>query len=84
MALFAIAKTDSQFVSPGFIAVVYANLGESDQAFAWLERAVDVYDSFVFNLDYPIWDPVRSSPRFIELCTDLQMACAGQWDSTED
>ena len=80
----AIAKTDSQFVSPGFIAVVYANLGESDQAFAWLERAVDVYDSFVFNLDYPIWDPVRSSPRFIELCTDLQMACAGQWDSTED
>jgi tetratricopeptide (TPR) repeat protein len=75
------AKIGSQFVSPGFIAVVYANLGESDQAFAWLERAVAVYDSFIFNLGYPIFDPIRNDPRFIELCDRLQMACADQWES---
>jgi len=70
------AKIDSQFVSPGFIAVVYANLGESDQAFTWLERGVDVYDSFIFNLNYPLFDPIRADPRFIELCSRLQMPCA--------
>ena len=77
------AKVDSQFVSPGFIAAVYANLGESDQAFAWLERAVDAYDSWIFNLDYPIMDPIRSDPRFVELCDRLQMACAVQWGNDE-
>jgi len=75
------AKIDSQFVSPGLIALVLANLGDSDQAFAWLERAVEVYDSFIFNLDYPAWDPIRSDPRFIELCDRLQMACAERWES---
>jgi len=74
------AKTGSQFVSPGLIAIIYANLGDSDQAFAWLERAVDVYDSFIFNLDYPLFDPIRSDIRFIELCADLQRACAGPVD----
>jgi len=77
------ARIDSQFISPGFIALVYTNLGESDQAFAWLERAVEVYDSFIFNLGYPIWDPIRSDPRFVELCDRLQMACADRWESNE-
>jgi adenylate cyclase len=75
------AKTDSQFVSPGLIAIVYANLGDYDQAFASLERAVEVYDSFIFNLGYPILDPIRSDPRFVELCDKLQMACADRWES---
>ena len=75
------AKIDSQFVSPGLIAIVYANLGDYDQAFASLEHAVEVYDSFIFNLGYPILDPIRSDPRFIELCDRLQMACAERWES---
>ena len=79
----AVAKSDLQFVSPGLIAIVYANLGDSDQAFVWLNRAVDVYDSFVFNLDYPPLDPIRSDPRFIELCFNLKMACAHEWDKEE-
>jgi len=72
----AIAEVDTQFISSGSIAVIYANLGDSEQAFAWLDRAVSDYDSFVFNLDYPIFDPIRSDLRFIELCTRLDMACA--------
>jgi tetratricopeptide (TPR) repeat protein len=78
------AKTDSQFVSPGFIAAVYVNLGDSDQAIASLKRGVAVYDSFIFNLDYPIFDPIRSDPRFIELCADLDMACADQRDNDKN
>ena len=66
----------TQLVSPGYLASVYANLGENDLAMESLVRAVDEYDSWVFNLDYRMWDPLRSDPRFIKLCEDLQMACA--------
>jgi len=78
------ANIEAQFVSPGFLAAVYANLGDSDQAIASLKRGVAVYDSFIFNLDYPIFDPIRSDPRFIELCADLDMACADQRDNDKN
>jgi adenylate cyclase len=78
------ANVEAQFVSPGLIAAVYANLGDSDQAIASLKRGVAVYDSFIFNLDYPIFDPIRSDPRFIELCADLDMACADQRDNDKN
>ena len=78
------ANIEAHFVSPGFIAAVYVNLGDSDQAIASLKRGVAVYDSFIFNLDYPIFDPIRSDPRFIELCADLDMACADQRDNDKN
>jgi len=78
------ANVEAQFVSPGFIAAVYANLGDSDQAIASLKRGVAVYDSFIFNLDYPIFDPIRSDPRFVELCANLDMACADQRDNDKN
>jgi TolB-like protein/Flp pilus assembly protein TadD len=65
----------SQYVSPGSIAAVYASLGEGEQALDWLERAVAEYDSYVFNLDYPLFDPIRAEPRFMALCERLNMAC---------
>ena len=78
------ANIEAHFVSPGFIAAVYVNLGDSDQAIASLKRGVAVYDSFIFNLDYPMFDPIRSDPRFIELCADLDMACADQRDNDKN
>lgn len=72
------AQLDNQFVSSGFIAIVYANLDEKDLAFTWLERALVAYDSLIFNLNDPDWDPIRSDPRFVELCDRLGMACAKQ------
>lgn len=72
------AQLDTQFVSPGYIAIVYANLDEKDLALTWLERALAAYDSLIFNLNDPEWDPIRSDPRFVELCDRLGMACAEQ------
>jgi len=43
-----------------------------------LERALVAYDSLIFNLNDPGWDPIRSDPRFVELCDRLGMACAEQ------
>ena len=65
-------------------AAVFANLGETDLAMDSLARSVQVFDSWIFNLNYPIWDPIRSDPRFIELCFSLQMACADQWDNDKN
>ena len=75
----AMAQRDTMFVSPGTVAIVYTHLGEYDEAIDWLYVAVDEFDSFIFNLNYPYFDALRSEPRFIELCDQLRMPCAETW-----
>jgi tetratricopeptide (TPR) repeat protein len=76
----AIAQRHSFYVSPGTIAIVYTHLGEYDEAIDWLYVAVDEFDSFMFNLNWPDFDALRSEPRFIEICAQLRMPCANKWD----
>jgi predicted nucleic acid-binding protein len=56
-------------------AAVYAGLGEKDQAFAWLEKA---YGERTSRLGYlkvePLWDPLRSDPRFAELLRHIGLS----------
>lgn len=57
-----------QYVSPSEIALIYIGLDERDQAFVWLEKA---YHERAWLLGFlkvePIFDPLRSDPRFTEL-----------------
>src|SRR6266404_444548 len=57
-----------EYVPPTSIALVYAGLGEKDEAFAWLEKA---YEERSFQLQWlnvePRWDSLRSDPRFANL-----------------
>jgi hypothetical protein len=50
------------------LAEIYAQLDETDQAFAWLERA---YEGRSFMMLYlksaPNLDPLRSDPRYADL-----------------
>jgi len=50
------------------IALIYAGLGEKDQAFAWLDKG---YEERAFQLQWikidPRWDSLRSDPRFEDL-----------------
>ncbi len=50
------------------VALIYAGLGEKDQAFAWLDKA---YEQRAFQLQWikiePRWDSLRSDPRFEDL-----------------
>jgi TolB-like protein/DNA-binding winged helix-turn-helix (wHTH) protein/Tfp pilus assembly protein PilF len=50
------------------ISLVYAGLGEKDQAFEWLERAYKAHDKGLtyLKVDPPL-DPLRSDPRFQDL-----------------
>jgi TolB-like protein/DNA-binding winged helix-turn-helix (wHTH) protein/Flp pilus assembly protein TadD len=50
------------------IALIYEGLGHSDLAFEWLERAFGERDfRMIFLRVDPIWDDLRSDPRFQEL-----------------
>jgi TolB-like protein/Tfp pilus assembly protein PilF len=50
------------------IAEVYAWRGQKDEAFAWLERAVDAHDQYAGSLKTrPALQRIRGDPRFAEL-----------------
>ncbi len=50
------------------IALTYARLGQTEQAFAWLEKAYEERDSRLISLKVdPMFDDLRSDPRFQNL-----------------
>ena len=54
-------------VSARHIALIYAGLGESDRAFAWLETAYKERGLGFVRLNDPSLDSLRSDPRFADL-----------------
>jgi tetratricopeptide (TPR) repeat protein len=52
-------------------ASFYAQLGENDRAFALLEKAYEKRQ--IRNLKSPIFDPIRSDPRFQNLLLRLEL-----------
>jgi tetratricopeptide (TPR) repeat protein len=53
------------YVSPYNVALIYAGLGEKDQALAWLERAfAERSTSMPYLKVDPEFDSLRSEPRF--------------------
>jgi tetratricopeptide (TPR) repeat protein len=57
-----------EYVPATSVALIYAGLGEKDQAFAWLEKG---YEERSFQIQWlnvePRWDSLRSDPRFAAL-----------------
>jgi len=57
------------------IALVYAGLGNKDEAFAWLEKSYKVRDKGLTYLKLdPCMDPLRSDPRFQNLLRRVGLA----------
>src|SRR6266516_1159742 len=50
-----------------WIAKIYATLNEKEMAFSWLERGLATGAIAVFYKDEPVWDTIRSDPRFADL-----------------
>jgi tetratricopeptide (TPR) repeat protein len=64
-------------VSPFFIALVYTALGEKDDAFLWLDKAVAERSGSVRYLKIePRLDPLRSDPRFDALLQRVGLKAA--------
>jgi serine/threonine protein kinase/tetratricopeptide (TPR) repeat protein len=62
------AQRKSSYASAYVIAQLYADLGDKDQAFRWLNTACQERDPWLLNLktDF-VLDPIRSDPRFADL-----------------
>jgi len=56
------------------IAEIYIGLGDKDRAFEWLNRAIDQKDLAVFLKCDPMYDPLRSDPRFAALLKRTNLA----------
>jgi TolB-like protein/DNA-binding winged helix-turn-helix (wHTH) protein/Tfp pilus assembly protein PilF len=57
-----------KYVTPYGIALVYAGLGDKNQAFIWLNKAVSGRNHWLVWLNRdPRWDRLRSDPRFADL-----------------
>lgn len=68
-----LAKT--KLVPPTRFAWIYTGLGDIEQALDWLEKAVEERDGLIIHLHVdPVWDALRSSPRYESLLRKMNLA----------
>jgi serine/threonine protein kinase len=66
------AQRKTGYYSPLVIATLYADLGDKDQAFRWLNTAYQERDWLLEGLKTNfLLDPLRSDPRFLELVREV-------------
>jgi serine/threonine protein kinase/Tfp pilus assembly protein PilF len=64
----------NHYVSPHWIAAVQAELGNKDEAFKWLDQAFERrFGPLIYLKVNPIWDKLRSDPRFDERLRRLKL-----------
>ena len=65
-----ITMSNDRFISPYNLAIAYAGIGDKEQFYQWIERAVEEH-SFMVSVGVlrsdPVFDFVRSEDRFIAL-----------------
>jgi tetratricopeptide (TPR) repeat protein len=61
------ARSRHGYVPPFWPAFLYAKLGDKEPAFRWLQKAYEDHSWCMLYLETdPMWDPIRSDPRFAE------------------
>jgi len=56
-----------------WIAKIWATLNEKELAFSWLDRGLATGAIGSFYKDEPVWDPIRSDPRFEALVEKMSV-----------
>jgi len=70
-----LAEAVAQGADAGLIGYIHAGLGDVDEAFEWLNRAIDENSPWVFHLKVdPFVDPLRSDPSFEQLLQRMGLA----------
>jgi hypothetical protein len=68
-------QSKPRYVSPYHIAMVYAGLGEQDEAFQWLEKAYEDREARMTILKFaPEFGSLRKDPRFANLVKRVGLA----------
>lgn len=68
------ARSKTTYVSPAWIAALYAHAGEKKHALAWLEKAYEEHNSNMafLNVD-PHWGNLRDEPGFQDLLRRIKL-----------
>ena len=69
-----IQRSTREYVSPTCIALVHSGLGDTDRAIFWLEKSYREHSPDLSSLGEPMFDGLRSDPRFINLVERVQVA----------
>jgi DNA-binding winged helix-turn-helix (wHTH) protein/TolB-like protein len=65
---------DQRYVSPYTVAAIHAGLGDQDQAFKWLETAVEERDIWLMNLKVdPVFAKLRSQRQFTDILARIRL-----------
>lgn len=65
---------EQRYVSPYTLAAIYAGLGDRDQAFKWLETAVEERDIWLMNLKVdPVFAKLRTERRFTDILGRIRL-----------
>jgi hypothetical protein len=62
-----------RYVPPEYIALVYAGMGDKDNAFQWLDTAIGQRSMQSWVYPDPRIDSLRSDPRFKEVARRMGM-----------
>ena len=63
-----------EYVAAAEYVTAYMRLGDKDQAFTWLAKAVEERNRLAFEIKVnPVLDPLRSDPRFKEILANLAL-----------
>jgi TolB-like protein len=68
-----VSDFDPKRFPAAMIAEVYIGLGDKDRAFEWLHKAIDQKDMAVFLKADPLYDPLRTDPRFGNLLRRMNL-----------
>ncbi len=69
------ARSKQSYVSPYFIALIYAGLGENDRTLEWLEKAYQERHPYLILLKVqPVFRSLHSDPRFQDLLRRVGLA----------
>lgn len=63
-----------RYVSPYTVAAIYAGLGDHEQAFKWLDRAVEERDIWLMNLKVdPVFAKLRTQRQFTDTLARIRL-----------
>jgi TolB-like protein/tetratricopeptide (TPR) repeat protein len=78
------AVAANTYVPRTSFAWIHFGLGEIDDAFVWMDRAIEARDHMMTPIKtYPFMDPVRSDPRFAALLRKMKLEGVGTEPSRE-
>lgn len=65
---------EQRYVSPYTVAAIHAGLGDQEQAFKWLDTAVETRDIWLMNLKVdPVFAKLRNERRFTDILARIRL-----------